>query len=68
MVERLNKTFQIANAIAVAVFVAAHKNFHEGAVLPTFLRALMLSLPLYKSGSRQQTGHDKQAPKALLLL
>ena len=35
-VQRLREAAQVADAIAVAVLPAAHKDFHEGAVLPAF--------------------------------
>ena len=64
MIQRLNEAFQIANAIAVAVFVAAHKNFHERAVMPTLFQLLRLALH-----ERRASHHDcqhQQTQKALV--
>jgi hypothetical protein len=60
MVQRLNEAFQIANAIAVAVFVAAHKNFHERAVMPTLLE-FWFSLMLIKCRPNGQCT-DEESP------
>ena len=60
MVQRLNKAFQIANAIAVAVFVAAYKNFHERAVMPTLLE-FWFSLMLIKCRPNGQCT-DEESP------
>jgi hypothetical protein len=49
----LGEAFQISDAIAIAVFVTSDKNFHECAVLPIFLWALILRLPLDKKSPRQ---------------
>ena len=58
MVKRLNQALQIANAIAIAVFVTAYKDFHESTVVPALRQMEWLACKLRaRNEGDEQQGH-----------
>ena len=58
VIERLRQALQVSDAIAVAVFVTANKDFHESTVVPVFRQTWRLACQLCAGNERCQQQGD----------